>query len=165
MRGRVPPEAHRGGAVIRIDKDTKEARDKRIFAMWLACRTQQEIADAEGIDQAQVSRLTDSFMQIGNLAESHKAEACHATDFEPPIYNNLEAAGQDPWCKPLPGRCRARSRPPAERRSRSHPPGHPARAGLGETGASQDRCRLLSGHGQAVCQQRQRPSWTSSASP
>jgi hypothetical protein len=26
-------------------------------------------------------------MQIGNFAETHKAAASHATDFEPPIYN------------------------------------------------------------------------------
>ena len=30
----------------RIDKDTKEARDKRIFDLWLACWTQEEIAEA-----------------------------------------------------------------------------------------------------------------------
>jgi len=25
-------------------------------------------------------------MEIGNLADSHKAAAAHATDFDPPIY-------------------------------------------------------------------------------
>ena len=71
----------------RIDKDAKDARDKRIFAMWLACRTQQEIADAEGLSQQAVAKITDDFTTFGNLAESSKAEANHATDFTPPIYN------------------------------------------------------------------------------
>jgi ParB-like chromosome segregation protein Spo0J len=70
----------------RIDKDAKEARDKRIFAAWLACHTQQEIADTEGMSQPQVNEITGN-IGIGNLAVSDKAAAEHATNFEPPIYN------------------------------------------------------------------------------
>lgn len=71
----------------RIDKDAKEARDKRIFAMWLACRTDQEIADAEGMPRTTITDQTKGFDEIGNLAESVKAAANHATEFEAPIYN------------------------------------------------------------------------------
>lgn len=35
----------------RIDKDAKEARNKRIFDMWLACYTQDEIAEQRKIPQ------------------------------------------------------------------------------------------------------------------
>jgi len=70
----------------RIDKDSKEARDKRIFDLWLACWTQEEIAEDTGIDQGDLSKLTKSFMEIGNLAEIHKTAAIHA-NFDPPIYN------------------------------------------------------------------------------
>lgn len=73
------------GWLSRIDKDDKEARDKRIFAMWLACRTQQEIADAEGVSQPYVAETISS--ETGNLRSAMKAAAEHATDFEPPIYN------------------------------------------------------------------------------
>jgi hypothetical protein len=73
-----------------MDKDAKEARDKRIFDLWLACWTQEEIAKDTGIDQGDLSKLTKTFMEIGNLAKNHKAIAEHATDFDPPIYNNRE---------------------------------------------------------------------------
>ncbi len=71
----------------RIDKDAKEARDKRVFSAWLACRTQQEIADEEGMPRKTVNDVMDGFGEIGNLAASAKSVADHVTDFEPPIYN------------------------------------------------------------------------------
>ena len=71
----------------RIDKDSKEARNKRIFDLSLACWTQQEIADEVGLSQPQVKELCDSFIDFGNLAKSDKAAADHATDFDTPIYN------------------------------------------------------------------------------
>jgi len=71
----------------RIDKDAKEARDRRIFDMWLACHTQEEIAEAEEVDQKTISRMAEDFRQIGNLAKMSKAAADHATDFDPPLYN------------------------------------------------------------------------------
>lgn len=70
----------------RIDKDAKEAQRKRIFSMWLACHTQQEIADAEGIGKATVNEILDSF-GFAHLPVSEQAAANHATGFEPPIYN------------------------------------------------------------------------------
>lgn len=69
----------------RIDKDAKEARDKRILAMWLACYTQAEIAAAEGVDQTTVGDVVSG--KTADLPQSLKAAAEHATDFEPPIYN------------------------------------------------------------------------------
>ena len=71
----------------RIDKDSKEARDRRIFEMWMACYTQEEIAERENVPRETVRDLIGSFGEIGNLAESAKAAASHATDFEPPLYN------------------------------------------------------------------------------
>lgn len=83
----------------RIDKDAKDARDKRIFGMWLACRTQQEIADVEGIPRKTVDDAMDGFGEIGNLAESAKAAANHATDFEAPIYNVWKQQDKTPGGK------------------------------------------------------------------
>jgi len=71
----------------RIDKDAKEARDRRIFAMWLACCTQQEIAEAESLPLGTVKTLTNGLDEIGNLAKNIQADADHATDFTAPIYN------------------------------------------------------------------------------
>ena len=73
------------GWLSRIDKDAKEARNRRIFEMWMACHTQEQIAEAVGLHP------TDKALRVsGNLADlpkNQKAAADHATDFDPPIYN------------------------------------------------------------------------------
>lgn len=71
----------------RVDKDAKEARNRRIFDAWLACDTQEQIAERENVDRTVVSDMSRSFVEIGNLAENHKAAASHATDFDIPLYN------------------------------------------------------------------------------
>jgi hypothetical protein len=71
----------------RVDKDAKEARNKRIFDLWLACYEQKEIAEATGIDPGDLSKLIKSFLEIGSLAKSQLSDAEHATDFDVPIYN------------------------------------------------------------------------------
>lgn len=69
----------------RTDKDAKERRDQRIFDLWLACWTQEEIAADVGCDP------TDKALRVsGNsedLPKNQKAASDHATDFDPPIYN------------------------------------------------------------------------------
>ena len=71
----------------RIDKDSKEARDRLIFDLWLSCRTQEEIAEAVGTPRKTVDDSMEGFGEIGRLAESAKAIAAHQVDFTPPIYN------------------------------------------------------------------------------
>jgi len=66
----------------RVDKDSKDARNKRIFDLWLACHTQDEIAEAVGCSRDEVRGQTDGFGEIGNLAENPKAAAAHLTDFD-----------------------------------------------------------------------------------
>jgi len=54
----------------------------KAFSLWLACHTQEEIADAVEVDKATVSRWCDDLLQ--SLAN----EDCNKwTDFDPPIYN------------------------------------------------------------------------------
>jgi hypothetical protein len=60
---------------------------KRILEMWMACHTQQEIAEATSTPQQTVGDLTKNFTEIGDLAESGKVAANHLTDFDIPIYN------------------------------------------------------------------------------
>jgi hypothetical protein len=75
----------------RIDKDAKEARDKRIFELWLACWTQEEIAADVGLSGQMINVIvTDKDFPInGGFAESGKiqAQSEHATDFQIPLYN------------------------------------------------------------------------------
>jgi ParB-like chromosome segregation protein Spo0J len=70
----------------RIDKDSKESRNKRIFEMWMACATQEDIAVACDMSQAQVAEITKNIGN-GELAKSDKAASEHAIDFDTPIYN------------------------------------------------------------------------------
>jgi hypothetical protein len=75
------------GWLSRIDKDQREERSRHIFDMWLACRTQQEIADAVGIP---VGSIKETLVGFGIIADSNKTDqnaANHETDFEAPIYN------------------------------------------------------------------------------
>jgi DNA modification methylase len=71
----------------RIDKDAKEKQGQRIFDMWLACHTQEEIAEAEEIDRSIISDRTKNFVGFGQVSKSHKTIAEHLTDFDAPIYN------------------------------------------------------------------------------
>ena len=75
---------------------------RRIFETWLACHTQEEIAEAIGTDHSTVSRALD-FVQNGNLAEMHKPAASHLTDFDSrhrsPCYHVI--------VRPVRGSCRA----------------------------------------------------------
>jgi hypothetical protein len=45
------------------------ARNKKIFDLWLACYTQEEIAQAVSCDKASVSRFLDDLLQDGKLAD------------------------------------------------------------------------------------------------
>ena len=54
-------------AVNRKKKEVKE----QIFAMWMACHTQQEIAEAVGVDQSVVSDKIADFMGNDQMTDSH----------------------------------------------------------------------------------------------
>jgi hypothetical protein len=71
----------------RVDKDAKDARNKRIFAAWLACDTVEEIAERESVAKGTVSEFCSKIPDLEKLNKSDKAAAEHAVDFEPPIYN------------------------------------------------------------------------------
>jgi hypothetical protein len=95
--------------LARIDKDNCEKREVEIFNLWLACYTQDEIAQSVGVTQDAVCRVlreTGSFrfcVKVGQLrqefedkpenerldavAEENHQNAEHATDFVPPLYN------------------------------------------------------------------------------
>gem|GEM_PF-3934579 len=62
------------------------------WIQWLACHTQEEIAEACECDQKTVGNLISGKMaDLPNFLKSHPA-AEHLTDFEGPIYND---AGQE----------------------------------------------------------------------
>jgi hypothetical protein len=71
----------------RIDKDAKDARDRRIFDMWMACHTQEEIAEACVCSRQTVDAILPEMADLPKLAKPDQSAASHATDFDPPIYN------------------------------------------------------------------------------
>lgn len=71
----------------RVDKDAKESRNRRIFDLWMACWTAEEIADACCVDKAQVSRICCEAADLPKLNKPDRAAAEHATDFDVPLYN------------------------------------------------------------------------------
>lgn len=70
-----------------IDKQLREERKEKIAAMWLACRTLDEIAEAVGVHKDTVSEETESCRKSESLPKSDKLRAEFSDDFEPPIYN------------------------------------------------------------------------------
>ncbi len=71
--------------LARMDKDAKEARDRKIFDLWLACWTQQEIATEVGCSAGEVSAITSETADLPKLTKPDRASAEHAVDFDPPI--------------------------------------------------------------------------------
>lgn len=71
----------------RIDKDSKEARNQRIFEMWMACCTQEEIAEREDMTKQAIALICQETADLPKLDKSSRAAAEHATDFDLPIYN------------------------------------------------------------------------------
>ena len=71
----------------RIDKDSKDARNKRIFDVWMACYTQEEIAEREDLTQKAVDLILEEMASMPKLLKSDKALADHATDFDQPIHH------------------------------------------------------------------------------
>ena len=65
------------GWLSRIDKDAKDARDKRIFSKWLACWTQDEIAESEGMSQPAVLAILSEFPELEKLIKSAQTLATY----------------------------------------------------------------------------------------
>jgi hypothetical protein len=75
----------------RIDKDTEVKQKKEAFDLWLACHTQQEIADKIGKGQKTISRWIDGTEDKSGFSQNEKllkmTKIQFKDDFDPPIYN------------------------------------------------------------------------------
>ena len=73
------------GWLSRIDKDAKDARDKRIFSKWLACWTQDEIGESEGMTHGPVTEILSDFPILENQTKSAQTLATYSEpDWTPP---------------------------------------------------------------------------------
>jgi hypothetical protein len=71
--------------LARTVKENKDRRDRKIFDMWLACYTQEEIAEAVDITQQAIAKMED-FTTTVFRNQSCKMSANHEVDFTP-LYN------------------------------------------------------------------------------
>lgn len=62
-------------------------RDNRIFDLWLASYTQQEIAELVGVPKQTISDKISGLTDFGKVAKSGQIAAEHLTDFDPPLYD------------------------------------------------------------------------------
>ena len=74
------PERTLRGWLSRIDKDAKEARDKRIFDLWLGCYTFEEIAKDVGCSDSEARNVVSA--EKAELQKMRKP----ASEHEPPLY-------------------------------------------------------------------------------
>ena len=73
-------------ALKSIRDEEKKQQDLKIFEMHLACYTQEEIAEAVGLDQSTITRRLETFMQKVPAYFLHKPFD-HDDSFNPPKYN------------------------------------------------------------------------------
>ena len=76
------------GYLADTDKQLREQRRETIAALWLACHTQQEIADAVGVSQAEIAAATGELSELEALPKLIKLAALHEdADWVPPLYD------------------------------------------------------------------------------
>ena len=69
----------------RIDKDAREKQKQQIFDAWLACHTQQAIADVVGWPQKTVSHFLDGFSKNGQVSDFAKTSENPESDEDSPF--------------------------------------------------------------------------------
>lgn len=70
----------------RTKKELKEDRNRRIFDMWLACYTEEEIGTAVGLDESTVHPLAKS-LKSEAMQKSRMFAEYLDPDWSPPLYN------------------------------------------------------------------------------
>ena len=71
-----------------IDEQLKAERDEKIKAMWLACYTQEEIAQEVNQPRVTIDKAMESLLLLANFPKVTKNLAeFNDPEFEVPIYN------------------------------------------------------------------------------
>jgi hypothetical protein len=76
-----------GGYLSDVDKQLREERREKIFSMWQACYTQEEIAEAVGVSQKEISEDIAVLYDLERLPKSIKLPTLYQDDFEPELYD------------------------------------------------------------------------------
>ena len=71
-----------------MDRKAREQRKQTIYDLWMACYTQQEIADTVGVAQPTVVNEIKNFIKNGKLSKIDKIHADYLEpEFKEPLYN------------------------------------------------------------------------------
>ena len=71
-----------------IPHHSRMGETQKIFDMWMACHTQDEIAEATGSKQQTVGDEIATFTEIGNVSNFGKSlDFTRDNEFQPPLYN------------------------------------------------------------------------------
>lgn len=71
-----------------IDKDLRSERKEKIAAMWMACYTQEEIAEAVGVTQQSIDQSTKELQILDTCPKLVIIQAQHADEqYEAPLFN------------------------------------------------------------------------------
>lgn len=71
----------------RKDKDLKDERNRRIAELWLACYTEEEIAEQVGVSKATVIDILQKRSEIPSLEKLTILSEYREPDWTPPLYN------------------------------------------------------------------------------
>ena len=71
-----------------IDKRLREERRQKIFEMWMACHTLEEIAQEVNISDSSLTNEIKTFSKIGSASDFGESLSFEKdADFKPPLYN------------------------------------------------------------------------------
>lgn len=75
------------GYLANTKKDNKKRRNKRIWDAWLACETEEEIAEREKVDIATISRTVENLAKSDAIAKCKIFSNYTDPDWSPPLYS------------------------------------------------------------------------------
>lgn len=76
------------GYLSDIEKQMREERKQKIFDMWMACYSQEEIGEETNLTQPQVKSILDTFIDFGSVSDIYKSrDFTQDSDFALPLYN------------------------------------------------------------------------------
>lgn len=87
---------HVGGIAVAFAWPHRRTAGVRNAVAWLACHTQEEIAEKENVSQPTVAALISEFSDLEKLIKADKAAAEHATDFDVPSLDDPVRIGVSP---------------------------------------------------------------------
>jgi len=81
------------GYLSDVKADLRKQQREKVFSLWLQCWTQEQIAEAVGLDQSEVSREIGEVCQLEAVPNNIKLAALHQdADWQPPLFDVWTAA-------------------------------------------------------------------------